>query len=198
MIPAALIPILVSAGQVLAKHGMNALGGILESGSEIAKEAVVKKIEDATGIELNEIAADTLSPEAVAELRQFEYENRTLLLDYLKSAEESQIAIVQAEVEDRADARRAQEKKKGADRWFLYSVAYLVLILSSSFLAYAAFGEYEPSKSQEQLIVMVGTFSLGTAIPVILYFLFGTSGGSKEKQEQINEVLHKIGGSGNV
>lgn len=157
---------------LLANAGMDLVSKFVDSG----KDKAIEVIKDKTGIDLSN--KDKLSSDEIAKLKEFQEKNRDFLLAQIKLANE-----------DRANARDMQKEALKQDSWFAKNFIYLFASIWSIFaMAYIALITFYtiPQTSQRFADTILG-FLLGTIVSAIIQFFFGSSLGSKNKDEILKE-----------
>lgn len=198
-----LLATLVSAiAPKLAKHGLDALSGLFGSlgkkGVDLAQDTinqqvqkVADKIQEKTGISLDDIADDKLTDVQWQALKQFELEESQLIIGAQKHALELELQTLQAFNEDRKDARASGVSRDDNDDWFIrrftYIFAYAITGLTFVFIFLAIFLPAHksfnlPAESWQIMNTVVG-FLLGTCFSAIVQYFYGSSMGSKNKDK---------------
>lgn len=153
------------------------LATLAANGMGIVADAVTKKgkqvVEQTLGIQLN----DDPNP---AELAQWQ-----------EAARAYQKELLQMAYADTANARSMQvEALKHGDKFskrFVYYFATFWSITSALYIAMITFGEI-PAANVRFADTILG-FILGTIIATIVQFFFGSSQGSKDKEEALEAVV---------
>lgn len=76
----------------------------------------------------------------------------------------------------------------GLPKWFPPVYALVVTLGAFAYLAYAGFGP-PVDESQRDIVQTVVGFLLGVALTPIIGYVFGSSAGSKDKQEMLRRDL---------
>lgn len=77
---------------------------------------------------------------------------------------------------------------------FIYFYATLLTLCSFAFMFYAAFlHDYAARPGSEQVINTVLGFLLGVAVSSVVQYFFGSSAGSKAKDEQLAKQADDLG-----
>lgn len=134
---------------------------------------------DLTGIELLKKAGDLISGN-----KEIDPATKAELLE-LQAIEREELELINA---DRDSARRRETafvQAVGRD-WFMYVVGAVVLAVNI-FMVYFTFTRELPNPKVAHFLMgeMVGLF-----IAVVAYY-YGTSRGSKHKQEQLDKVMNR-------
>jgi hypothetical protein len=209
--------LLATIGPKLAQKGFEMLSGLFSSAAEkgvdlaggVVKkqiDRVTQKIEEKTGIKLDDIADDKLTEEQWRQLKEFELQEQELILDARKHVAEIELEREKAHLADLQNARAAgisrDENEDPFVRRFTYWYAYLITGLTFLFIAFAialpiVYYDMSDKKSIPdqtwQIINTVIGFLLGVGLSAIIQYFFGSSMGSKSKQRAM-EIQHLIGG----
>ena len=159
---------------MLSNVGLNLISDFIGVGEDKAKKFIKEK----TGIDLDK--KDVLTKEEIEKLKEFQTQNKNFIL--------KQIELFN---QDRANARNMQItalKQKGwlaknfiyifAGTWSIFAMIYIFAITFYNV----------PASSQRFADTILG-FLLGTIVAAIIQFFFGSSDGSKNKEELLNNVL---------
>lgn len=196
-------PVIAALVSPLARKGMDLLSSVFNSATDFGVEKIKQKIEDTTGIKVEDIADDKLDPEQWRKLKEFELTHQELLLEELQSTQAHDIARVKLLNEDRADARETYEKALDSEDWltrnFIHIFALLITLLTFAFIAYAAFfadfsaGDQMTDAEQHRarIVDTVIGFLLGVGLAAIIQFFFGSSQGSSDKSKMIEKQLQR-------
>lgn len=138
---------------------------------------------------LLDVAGDLTGVDALNELSE------VIQNDGKMSPEEKAMAIelLQLDINDRDSARKMQQAalQQGdlfSKRFVYYLAGFIMLVLAA--LLILLFYVQIPKGNGEVIYMAIGMF-LGIASTVAAFF-FGSSSGSKEKQEGINRIMDKI------
>ncbi|MCG8617437.1 MAG: hypothetical protein MI802_14550, partial [Desulfobacterales bacterium] len=150
-----MLPFLISAiAPKLAQKGLDLLGGLFssaaEKGADLAKgvvnqqlEKVSQKIEEKTGIKLENVAEDKLTQEEWIKLKEFELQEQELLMTARSKIAEIELEHEKVLAADRADARQAgTQRDQNEDKFvrrFPYIYAYAITGLTFLFIIVAIF-----------------------------------------------------------
>jgi hypothetical protein len=158
---------------MLASAGMDLISKFIDTG----KDKAVEVIKDKTGIDLS--TKKELNPDDIKKLKEFQENNRDFLLKQIELANE-----------DRADARAMQKVALNQGSWFAKNFIYLFAIVWSVFaMLYISFITFYtiPQASQRFADTILG-FLLGTIVSAIIQFFYGSSMGSKNKDEILSKA----------
>lgn len=181
MLPALLVP-------VLSKLAENGLGLLTDAITAKGKEFVEKQI----GVDIPD-EAEKLTPELIATLKTKEMEHEEKLLEL--SIEKQKIDIEQEKIylEDTQNARNMQiEALRQNDvfsKRFVYYFASVAMIVTAIYIFSITFFVI-PQENVRFADTILG-FLLGTLVSTIVNFFFGTSKGSKDKDETLALLLKK-------
>ena len=145
-----------------------------------------------TGIDINDAADDRLTEERWAKLKEFEFQYQAKLLDYRQQADAHALELERLHQTDRASARELQQAALGSDdrlaKRFIYYYASGLSLLTFIFIFWAAF-VYDYTKDNGQALRVIDTvlgFLLGVSLSAIIQFFFGSSAGSRSKEEKLS------------
>jgi len=166
---------LLNLVRTVAPSIATAVGGPLAGmATRAISEALLGK-PDGTEDELVE-AAKTATPEQLLALKQAEQ-------DFTVRMKELEIDIQRI---DAADRNSAREREIKVGDWTPRALAAAVTLGFFGVLSWMiSYGL--PANGGEAMLVMLGT--LGTAWGAIISYYFGSSAGSREKTQQLNQVL---------
>jgi len=161
---------------LLANAGVDLVSKFVDSG----KDKAIQVIKDKTGIDLT--TKKKLSQQDVVKLKEFQQANRDFLIKQIELANE-----------DRANARKMQEVALNQDSWlaknFIYMFASVWSVFAMIYLAMITFYTI-PTTSQRFADTILG-FLLGTIVSAIIQFFFGSSLGSKSKDNILNTKVEE-------
>jgi hypothetical protein len=184
---------LTAIAPVLARHGLNLLSGVFRGAVDKGAEEIAGLIEEKTGIDINDAAEDKLTEAQWAKLKEFEFQYQTRLLDYRQQADAHALEVERLHQADRASARDLQKAALASDdpfaKRFIYYYASGLSLLTFIFIFWAAFVyDYSNGGSNQALRVIdtVLGFLLGVSLSAIIQFFFGSSAGSKSKEETLS------------
>ncbi|HXH12324.1 MAG TPA: hypothetical protein VNP04_21470 [Alphaproteobacteria bacterium] len=188
--PALLAPLVAAAAPTLAKHGLDLLSRIFAGGVDQATEEVAALIERQTGIPMTAVAEEHLTPEQIQRLQAFEAEHQAKLLMLELDRLRLELQREQALLADVADARAMQQAALASHdpfvRRFVYWYASAMTGASFLYFTYASFiHDYHNGAEATQIITTILGFLLGIGMGSIVQFLFGSSAGSKSKEEKL-------------
>lgn len=166
---------LLNLVKTVAPSIATAVGGPLAGmATKMISEALLGK-PDGTEAELVEAAAKA-TPEQLLALKQAEQ-------DFAIKMRELDIDLERIANEDRNSARNREIKTKDlTPRFLAAAVTFGFFGVLSWMIANGL-----PANGGEAMLVMLGT--LGTAWGAIISYYFGSSAGSREKTDQLNQVL---------
>jgi hypothetical protein len=197
------VPLIAAALTALARHGLDLLSGVFRGAVDKGTEEIAGLIEEQTGIDINDAADDRLTEDQWAKLKAFEFEYQAKLLDYRQQADAHTLEVERVHQADRASAREMQQAALAGDdpfaKRFIYYYASGLSLLTFIFIFWAAF-LYDYSKGDQALRVIdtVLGFLLGVSLSAIIQFFFGSSAGSRSKEEKLsvlNETMRAQQGS---
>ena len=184
---------LTAIAPVLARHGLDLLSGVFRGAVDKGAEEIAGLIEEKTGIDINDAAEDKLTEAQWAKLKEFEFQYQTRLLDYRQQADAHALEVERLHQADRASARDLQKAALASDdpfaKRFIYYYASGLSLLTFIFIFWAAFVyDYSNGGSNQALRVIdtVLGFLLGVSLSAIIQFFFGSSAGSKSKEETLS------------
>ena len=197
--PAPLIAAALSAiAPSLAKRGLDLLSGVFRGALDKGTQEISNLIEEKTGIDINDAADDKLTDEQWAKLKDFEFQYQGKLLEYRQQADANALELEKVHQADRASARAMQIAALQSDdkfsKRFIYYYAIVITILTFGFIFWAAFGhEYSAAnKESARIIDTVLGFLLGVSLSAIIQYFFGSSAGSKSKEDKLKELTQTI------
>ncbi len=167
--------VLLNLVKTVAPSIATAVGGPLAGmATKMISEALLGK-PDGTEAELVEAAAKA-TPEQLLALKKAEQ-------DFAIKMRELDIDLERISNEDRNSARNREIKTKDlTPRFLAAAVTFGFFGVLSWMIANGL-----PANGGEAMLVMLGT--LGTAWGAIISYYFGSSAGSREKTDQLNQVL---------
>jgi hypothetical protein len=195
------IPLIAAAltaiAPTLARHGLDLLSGVFRGAVDKGTEDIAGLIEEKTGIDINDAADDKLTDDQWAKLKEFEFQYQSKLLDYRQQADAHALEVERLHQVDRASARDLQKAALDSDdrfaKRFIYYYATGLSLLTFIFIFWAAF-VYDYTKGDQALRIIdtVLGFLLGVSLSAIIQFFFGSSAGSKSKEEKISVLNETI------
>lgn len=177
----------------LAQKGLDLLSGVFRGALTKGTAEIADLIHEKTGIDINDVADNKLTEAQWAQLKQFEFEYQAKLLEYRQKSDASLLEYERIAAADRAGARHMQEAAMGnADPWvrrFIYIYASVLTLLTFIFIFFAAFGPvHDPNDPRNRVIDTVLGFLLGVSLSAIIQYFFGSSAGSRAKDEKIGQL----------
>lgn len=181
----------------LAQKGLDLLSGVFRGAVNKGTAEIADLIQQKTGIDINDVADNKLTDAQWAQLKQFEFEYQGKLLEYRQKSDANQLEYERIAAADRASARHMQEAAIGStDPWvrrFIYIYASVLTLLTFVFIFFAAFGPaYKSDDPRARVIDTVLGFLLGVTLSAIIQYFFGSSAGSKAKDEKIGQLGEAI------
>ena len=196
--PAPLVAAALSAiGPALARRGLDLLSGVFRGALDKGTQEIAGFIEEKTGIDINDVADEKLTEEQWAKLREFEFQYQAKLLEYRQQLDANALELEKGHQADRADARDMQKAALSSDdklaKRFVYFYATGLTLLTFLFIFYAAFvHDYTTNPDAARVIDTVLGFLLGVSLSAIIQYFFGSSAGSKSKEEKIRLLTESI------
>lgn len=178
----------------LAQKGLDLLSGVFRGAVNKGTSEIAELIHEKTGIDINDAADNKLTETQWAQLKQFEFDYQAKLLEYRQKSDANLLEYERIAAADRASARHMQESAMGnSDPWvrrFIYIYASVLTLLTFIFIFWAAFvHQYtEENKEASRVIDTVLGFLLGVSLSAIIQYFFGSSAGSKAKDEKIGQL----------
>ncbi|MFG6485272.1 hypothetical protein ACG04R_01240 [Roseateles sp. BYS78W] len=177
----------------LAQKGLDLLSGVFRGAVDKGTTEIADLIHEKTGIDINDAADNKLTEAQWSQLKQFEFEYQGKLLACRQQSDANQLEYERIASADRASARHMQETAIGSsDPWvrrFIYIYASALTLLTFIFIFFAAFGpRYEATDPRARVIDTVLGFLLGVTLSAIIQYFFGSSAGSKAKDEKIGQL----------
>ena len=154
---------------MLADAGMSLLSSFIDKG----KDEAVKFIKDKTGIDLSQ--KKELTPQEVQKLKEFEIKNKELILQKL-----------QMYLADKQDARNrdivlSTNEKTPLIKKIYPEILATIVVIATFVMFYLSVSVNLEAPKKEVVMLLLGT--LNTALGMVLSFYFGSSMGSKNKDE---------------
>ena len=190
--PAPLIAAAIAAiAPGLAKQGLDLLSGVFRGAVNKGTEQIANMIEEQTGIDINDVADNKLTDEQWAKLKDFELQNQTQLLAFRQQEDANDLERERLANADRSSARDLQKAALASDdvvaKRFIYFYSAGITVLTFVFIFYAAFfHDYQHPESGRIIDTVLG-FLLGVTLSAIIQYFFGSSAGSKSKEEKLKE-----------
>jgi len=196
---------LAAVAPTLAERGLDLLSGIFRGAMDQGAEKVAEMIKENVGIDIHDVAENKITEEQWVKLKEFELAHQEQLLKFRQSIDAHALETEKLRVQDVKDARETQRARDSSEdpfiRRFTYYYAYMITGLTFLFIFVAIFipvflkdGTKLPVESWQVINTVLG-FLLGVSLSAIIQFYFGSSKGSKEKSDQINEMLNQVTGS---
>jgi len=196
------VPLIAAAfaaiAPALAKQGLDLLSGVFRGAVNKGTQEIAALIEDKTGIDINDAADNKLTEDQWAKLKDFEFQYQSKLLDFRQQADANELERERLVHADRADARGLQKAALASDdivaKRFIYYYATGLTLLTFVFIFWAAFFHtYDKDNPQAARIIdTVLGFLLGVTLSAIIQYFFGSSAGSKSKDEKIKSLTDTI------
>ena len=197
--------LLAAAVRPLASKGLDLVSSVFNGATEASVEKIANEIEKRTGIKVQEIADDKLTPEEWTKLKNFELQHQEMLLAALQTSQGQDIDRIRLMNEDRADARALQKSAIESGDWFtrnfIYVYALLITVCTFGFIGWAAFGNAfdvnaageltAAAQLQSRIVDTVIGFLLGVTLSAIIQFFFGSSKGSSDKSKMLEDVIRQ-------
>lgn len=197
--PVPLIAAALSAiAPALAKQGLDLLSGVFRGALDKGTQEIAELIQEKTGIDINDAAENKLTTEQWGKLKEFEFDYQSKLLEYRQQADANDLERERIAQADRADARSMQKAALQSDSWlaknFIYLYATALTLLTFFFIFYASFWHtYDASKpEQTRIIDTVLGFLLGVTLSAIIQYFFGSSSGSKAKDDKLTALTDSL------
>ncbi len=195
------IPLIAAAvasiAPALAKQGLDLLSGVFRGAVNKGTQEIAALIEDKTGIDINDAADNKLTESQWAQLKDFEFQYQSKLLDFRQQADANALERERLVHADRIDARGLQKAALASDdivaKRFIYYYATGLTLLTFVFIFWAAFfHDFDKNKESARIIDTVLGFLLGVTLAAIIQYFFGSSAGSKSKDEKIKSLTDTI------
>ena len=168
----------------LIANGMNLLGNAV-----MAKGQAV--IEEKLGVKLDDMAA---TEEGKVKLRQLEMEREAELHEFVLAQKEQDLKADAMAYADTNSARNMQvaalQQSDVFSKRFLYYYAAAWSVAAMVYIAFITFGEI-PEKNIRFADTILG-FVLGTIIAGMFQFFFGTSQGSRNKDDTLAHAIKEM------
>lgn len=182
-----MIPIIASLVSMFASKGLDMLANTAESVTDKGFEKLAEFVKEKTGIDIKKKATEPeLTPEEIQKLKELEIQHKEEL-------ERIALEYYKLDLQDRADARKMQiealrQEDKFAKR-FVYYFAGVAMTLSFTYIFLITFVEI-PASNIRFADTILGVV-IGTLISTITQFFFGSSHGSKDKDNILKDALNK-------
>jgi len=168
---------------------------LLSSGLSLLGNAVLAKgqdvIEEKLGVKLDEL---TQTNDGLVKLRQIEMANEQALRDFAIAKKEQELKEDSMAYADTANARNMQiaalNQNDIFSKRFIYYFAIFWSVMSCLYIAFITFGTI-PQANIRFADTILG-FLLGTAIATIIQFFYGTSKGSRDKDDHLITAIKEM------
>ena len=199
------IPLIAAAlsaiAPALAQRGLDLLSGVFRGALDKGTSEIANMIQEKTGIDINDAADNKLTDAQWSKLKEFEFEYQSKLLEYRQQADANSLELEKVHQADRADARGLQKAALASDdvfaKRFIYFYAAGLTLLTFGFIFYAAFGFDYGRPGNDKAVRVIDTvlgFLLGVSLSAIIQYFFGSSAGSKSKDDKIKEMSENMRG----
>jgi hypothetical protein len=168
---------------------------LLSSGMTLLGNAVMAKgqavIEEKLGVKLDDMVS---SDEGKIKLRQIEMEREAELHEFVLAQKEQDLKADAMAYADTANARGMQTAALAQSdvfsKRFIYYFAAAWSLMACLYIGFITFGQI-PEQNVRFADTILG-FILGTVVATILQFFFGTSKGSRDKDETMAHALKEM------
>jgi len=161
-----------------------AFGGPLAGMATYQLGKVLLGQDDATDDQLSDFILANQNPETLAKMKAAEFEFKSKLAELEINLADIGYKTKKLEIDDRVSARdMAAETKSRATAY----ISVAVLVAFASIVVFLFLFEI-PEASRPVLYVLIG--ALATALTQVMNFWFGSSNGSKVKEQQIGEFMN--------
>lgn len=172
---------------MLLKQGLGLLGNaVLTRGKDVVEEKL--------GVKLDGVLEGTASPADLENLKKLEFQHEEWLIEAGLRRQTLELKEAETYIGDTQNARGMQaEALRQGDQFskrFVYYFAIAIFTVTSLYIAAITFGSV-PEKNLRFADTILG-FLLGTLLTTIINFFYGTSKGSKEKDQLIDSVMKKL------
>jgi hypothetical protein len=191
------IPLIAAAlsaiAPALAKQGLDLLSGVFRGTLDKGTQEIAELINEKTGIDINDAAENRLTEDQWGKLKEFEFQYQAKLLEYRQQADANDLERERLTHADRSDARSLQKVALASDdivaRRFIYFYATGLTVLTFVFIFWAAFiHDYHNGPEAQRTIDTVLGFLLGVTLSAIIQYFFGSSSGSKAKDDKLTAL----------
>ena len=189
---------LASIAPALAKQGLDLLSGIFRGALNKGTAEIADLIHEKTGIDINDAADNKLTEAQWGQLKDFEFQYQNKLLEFRQQADANELEREKLAQLDRADARGLQKAALASDdivaKRFIYFYATGLTLLTFVFIFWAAFFHQYTVENKEanRIIDTVLGFLLGVTLSAIIQYFFGSSSGSKAKDEKLTVLTDSL------
>ncbi len=182
----------------LAQKGLDLLSGVFRGAANKGVEEISQLIHDKTGIDINDVADNKLTESQWTQLKQFEFDYQGKLLAFRQQSDANDLERERIAAADRGSARDMQKAAIASDdpfvRRFIYIYASVLTLLTFLFIFWAAFIHQYTADNKEsaRVIDTVLGFLLGVSLSAIIQFFFGSSQGSRAKDQRIAQLTQAV------
>lgn len=177
---AALAPIIAT----LAANGMNLLASAVTAKGQ-------QFVEDKLGVKLDDMVQ---SDEGKIKLKQLEMERESELHEFVLAKKEQELKEDAMAYADTSNARNMQvaalQQSDVFSKRFIYFFAAAWSLMACLYIGFITFGKI-PEQNVRFADTILG-FILGTVVATILQFFFGTSKGSRDKDETMAHAIKEM------
>lgn len=179
-----MLPILAPILTNLAANGLDLIAGAIKAkGQQVVEDTLGVKIESALA-----------SEDGKLKLAQLQADNEQALRDFVIAQKEQELRESEMAYEDTDSARKMQMAALAQgdvfSKRFIYWFAAIWSVMACIYIGFITFGEI-PEKNIRFADTILG-FILGTVIATILQFFFGTSQGSRNKDETLAAAIKGV------
>lgn len=176
-----MLPILAPIIATLASNGLNLLASAVTAKGQ-------QFVEDKLGVKLDDMVS---SDEGKTKLAQIQAERESELHEFVLAQKEQELKESAQAYADTANARSMQvaalQQSDVFSKRFIYFYAAGWSLAAAVYIAFITFGQI-PAQNVRFADTILG-FILGTVIATIIQFFFGTSQGSRNKDDTLAEAL---------
>ena len=179
-----MLPLLAPIITALASNGLNLLASaVTAKGQQFVEEKLGVKLEEAVQTDEGRLKLAQLQADREAELHEF-----------VLAQKEQELKVDEMAYADTDSARKMQmaalQQSDVFSKRFLYFYAAGWSIAAAVYIAFITFGDI-PEKNIRFADTILG-FILGTVISTIIQFFFGTSQGSRNKDETLAAAIKGV------
>lgn len=179
-----MLPIIAPIIATLASNGLNLLASAVTAKGQ-------QFVEDKLGVKLDEMVS---SDEGKIKLAQIQAEREAELHEFVLAQKEQELKENEQAYADTAGARSMQvaalQQSDVFSKRFIYFYAAGWSILACIYIGFITFGTI-PEKNIRFADTILG-FILGTVIATIIQFFFGTSQGSRNKDDTLAAAIKGV------
>lgn len=195
------IPLIAAAlsaiAPALAKQGLDLLSGVFRGALDKGTQEIADLIEEKTGIDINDAAENKLTTEQWGKLKEFEFDYQSKLLEFRQQADANDLERERIAAADRDSARNMQIAAINSNdpfvRRYVYYYATGITAFTCFFIFWAAFiHQYKPNDDATRIIDTVLGFLLGVTLSAIIQYFFGSSSGSKAKDDKLTVLTDSL------